>query len=165
MASPLENLDLYYTNRVYHVRHGSPVVSLGINLPSRPASRNLWDEALLSLPDDERAKLNIAQADEDDILRKVLAVVEERKEKCIGKQWKVKKFDGSEVVIRTELEKVITWVNKFKQVGDVAANYDPAHAALPWAAVRFILQSTINDVEIFSCMVEGIEKVYGNSLL
>jgi hypothetical protein len=137
---------------------------LNINLSSRPTSRNIWDEALLSLPEDEKSKLNIVQADEDDILRKVLAVVEERKEKCIGKQWKVKKFDGSEVVVRRKLEKVATWVNKFKEVGNQVANYDPAHAALPWAAVRFILQTTINDVEIFSSMVEGMEKVYGNSV-
>src|SRR5271155_4540520 len=92
------NLGLYYMNRVYHVRHEYSIVLLNIYLQSRPAMRNLWDEALGSLPDDERAKLNIAQADEDDILRKVLAVVEERKEKCIGRQWKVKKPDGSEVV-------------------------------------------------------------------
>ena len=136
---------------------------LNINLSSRPASRNLWDEALLSLPDDERAKLNFAEADEDDILRQVLAVVEGKKEKCIGKQWKIKKIDGSEVVVRNELEKVVKWVNKFKEVGNQAANYDPAHAALPWAAVRFILQTSINDIEIFSSMVEGMGKVYQNS--
>jgi hypothetical protein len=135
------------------------IILLKINLSSRPASRNLWDEALLSLPDDERARLNIAETDKDDILRKVLAVVEERKQKCIGKQWKVRKLDGSEVLVRTKLEKVVKWVNKFKEVGNQAANYDPAHAALPWAAVRFILQTTINDVEVFSGMVEGIQKV------
>jgi hypothetical protein len=28
----------------------------------------------------------------------------------------------------------------FKQVGDVAVQYDPAHAALPWAGIRFLLQ-------------------------
>jgi hypothetical protein len=55
-------------------------------------------------------------------------------------------------------------VNKFKEVGNQVANYDPAHAALPWAAVHFILQTTVNDVEIFSGMVEGIEKVHRDSI-
>jgi hypothetical protein len=32
------------------------------------------------------------------------------------------------------------WVDKFKTIGDNAIQYDPAHAALPWAGVRFILQ-------------------------
>lgn len=37
-------------------------------------------------------------------------------------------------------------VNKFKDVGDVAASYDPVHAALPWAAVRFLLEVSFLDV-------------------
>jgi hypothetical protein len=134
-------------------------VTAQYSISHRPVPQNLWDEALKSLPEDEKNKLNIAQVDEHDILQQVLVVAERRKEKCIGKQWKIKKLDGSEIVVRNELEKVVTWVNKFKEVGDQAANYDPSHAALPWAAVRLILQTTINDVEIFTGMVEGIEKV------
>jgi hypothetical protein len=41
------------------------------------------------------------------------------------------------------LEKIIAWVIKFKEVGDLAVQYDPIHAALPWAGVRFFLQ--VND--------------------
>jgi ankyrin repeat domain-containing protein 50 len=32
----------------------------------------------------------------------------------------------------------ISWLNKFKDIGDVATQYDPVHAALPWAATRLI---------------------------
>lgn len=44
------------------------------------------------------------------------------------------------IILRDLLEKVMVWVNKFKEVVDVAIQYDPVHAALPWAAVRFLLQ-------------------------
>jgi hypothetical protein len=37
------------------------------------------------------------------------------------------------------VEKTISVLNKFLSVGDVAVNFDPIHAALPWAAVRFVL--------------------------
>lgn len=37
----------------------------------------------------------------------------------------------------------ISWLNKFKDIGDVATQYDPVHAALPWAATRLILQIVI----------------------
>ncbi len=37
-------------------------------------------------------------------------------------------------------EKIVVWVRKFKAVGDIAVQYDPAHASLPWAGVRLILQ-------------------------
>jgi hypothetical protein len=36
--------------------------------------------------------------------------------------------------------KVIKWIDLFKQVRDTAVQYDPVHAALPWAGVRFLLQ-------------------------
>lgn len=38
------------------------------------------------------------------------------------------------------MEKIIVWVDKFKEIGDNVVAYDPAHAALPWAGVRFLLQ-------------------------
>jgi hypothetical protein len=44
------------------------------------------------------------------------------------------------VIVRHILLKVVKWVNHFKEIGDIIVNYDPAHAALPWAGVRFVLQ-------------------------
>lgn len=37
--------------------------------------------------------------------------------------------------------------------------YDPGHAALPWAAIRFFLQVTVNDVEIFGTILQSIEQI------
>ena len=48
--------------------------------------------------------------------------------------------NGKEIVLRDVLEKIIRWLNYFKAVGDAAVQYDPGHAALPWAGVRFLLQ-------------------------
>jgi len=56
------------------------------------------------------------------------------------RSWKYKNRNGENVVLRDLFEKMAKWVNKFKEVGDVAVQYDPAHAALPWAGVRFLLQ-------------------------
>ena len=55
------------------------------------------------------------------------------------KRWKYKKGD-KEIIIRDKLEKVVVWVNKFKELGDIAVQYDTGHASLPWAGIRFILQ-------------------------
>ena len=43
--------------------------------------------------------------------------------------------------------KVIRWINLFKQVGDAAVQYDPVHASLPCAGVRFLLQ--VCDFQIY----------------
>ena len=37
------------------------------------------------------------------------------------------------------VQKTVSVLNRFISVGDVAVNFDPVHAALPWAAVRFVL--------------------------
>ena len=44
------------------------------------------------------------------------------------------------IIIRDLLEKVSFWVSKFKEAVDVAVQFDPLHASLPWAAVRSLLQ-------------------------
>lgn len=43
------------------------------------------------------------------------------------------------VVLRDVLRWIAVWIDKFKVVGNNAVNHDPVHAALQWAAVRFVL--------------------------
>ena len=52
----------------------------------------------------------------------------------------IKFSSGKTFVVRDAFEKLAAWTTRFIEVGDVAVQYDPAHAALPWAAVRFILK-------------------------
>ena len=67
-----------------------------------------------------------------------------------GEQWKVK-FRGEEVMLRDVGMKILHWVDKFKQVGDIIVQYDPAHAALPWAGFRFLLQVGLNCGTFLCC--------------
>ena len=60
-----------------------------------------------------------------------------------GKQWKVK-IRGEEVVLRDVGMKILHWADRFKQIGDIIVQYDPAHAAIPWAGFRFLLQVYFN---------------------
>lgn len=39
----------------------------------------------------------------------------------------------------SSIGKLLSVLNSFASVGDVAVSFDPAHAALPWAAVRSVL--------------------------
>lgn len=49
-------------------------------------------------------------------------------------------FKGEQIVVRDLADKIITWMDKFKAVGDTVIQIDPMHAALPWAGVRLLLQ-------------------------
>ena len=66
---------------------------------------------------------------------------------------------GKPIVLREVLAKIVSCVNKFKEVGDIITQYDPAHAALPWAAVRLILQAAVSEQQIYDSMLEGLEHV------
>lgn len=45
-------------------------------------------------------------------------------------------------------------------MGDAAVKYDPSgYAALPWAIVSGLLQISVNDVQSFGAMTEGLELV------
>ena len=70
----------------------------------------------------------------------MLGEVQRKKQTCIDHRLKYKRSNGESVHLYDVFEKIVKWVNKFKEVGDAAAQYDPGHAALPWAAIRFVLQ-------------------------
>ena len=80
-----------------------------------------------------------------------------RLEESVNKRWIYTTSNGERIVLRGLFEKVTGHISKFKEIGDVVVQYDLAHAARPWALVRFFLQAALNDVETFGAMVEGVE--------
>lgn len=63
------------------------------------------------------------------------------------------------VILRDVMEKTIHWINCFKEVGDNAVQFDPGHAALPWAALRFVLQAMVNYSEKEREILEELELI------
>lgn len=140
----------------------APASGSGSGQPTGPAksSENRWAKALESLNENDKLQLQVDPDGKDyfAILKEVLDKATEKKKLCIQKAWKFKR-DGKVVIIRDLFEKIVVWVEKFKEVGDIAVSYAPVHAALPWAAVRFLLTIAIEDAQTFGAMVEGIERV------
>lgn len=102
-------------------------------------SMDLWQKALATLDDDLKASLDFKNSTKRDILEKTLKTAEEKKQIALKRRWKIK-IKNKEVVVRDVLEKIIKWLDHFKAIGDIAVQYDQAHAALPWAGVRFLLE-------------------------
>ena len=121
------------------------------------ASKDLWQEALATLSDQDRRAVSISCSEKPAILEDILIAAESKRQTCMQKRWKFKRKNGDVIILRDVCEKLIKWVQKFKEVGDIAVQYDTAHAALPWAAVRLLLQLSINDVETFGSMAESLE--------
>lgn len=56
-----------------------------------------------------------------------------------AKEWNVK-IGSHEWKIRNGMSKIMNWVQRFKELGDILVSMDPVHAAPPWAAFRLLLQ-------------------------
>lgn len=104
------------------------------------SSHDLWARAAAQLPDDDKRNINFSRPDKLNILADLHAEAEKAKQRSIETRWKYTRRNGETVILRDLFEKIVRWIDTFKQIGDVAVQYDPAHASLPWAGIRFILQ-------------------------
>ena len=101
---------------------------------------DLWDNAFKSLKEKDKQNVDFQRTDKRAILEDVLVEVQKKKQDCLTRRLKYTRSNGDSVHIYDVCEKIVNWVNKFKEIGDAAMQYDPGHAALPWAAIRFFLQ-------------------------
>ncbi|KAI5810371.1 hypothetical protein BZA77DRAFT_172525 [Pyronema omphalodes] len=58
-----------------------------------------------------------------------------------------------------KIDKLLNWIDKFKEIGDIVVQYDPAHAALPWAAFRFLLKICVDRHKTLDAIVDGLEHI------
>jgi hypothetical protein len=74
------------------------------------------------------------------VLRQILREVEEEREQWLKRRWMIPRANKPPIIPRDKIHQIIFWIERFIQIGDCALKYDPAHAALPWAGVRFVLK-------------------------
>jgi hypothetical protein len=100
---------------------------------------DLWKRAVDELPNKEKETLELLKGNKvDDIIEDALALTKSSEEKVKQRGFKIKGRNG-EVPLRYYIDKFAKALKEFKEVGDVLVQYDPGHAALPWASVRFLL--------------------------
>ncbi|KAG4261690.1 hypothetical protein FPRO03_11707 [Fusarium proliferatum] len=126
---------------------------------SNTSAQSLWDQAYNSLGADLKTSLGQAATHKRDILAAALEAAETRKTTSLRRRWKFKRSNGEVVIVRDVLEKIAKWIDSFKAVGDAAVQFDASNASLPWAAVRLLLQVTVNDVQQYGTMVQDLEVV------
>lgn len=106
----------------------------------RYSSNDLWASAAAQLFDDDKRNINFSRPDKLNILTELHADVERSKQGSIKSRWKYTRKSGETVILRDVFEKIVRWIDTFKQVGDIAVQYDPSHASLPWAGILLVLQ-------------------------
>ncbi|KAF6809884.1 ankyrin repeat domain-containing protein [Colletotrichum musicola] len=119
---------------------------------------NLWGKAFNSLTPELQKALYPVKTHKRDVLATVLKEAEAKRALSLRKRWNFTKPNGDVIIVRDVLEKIMGWVQRFKDTGDIIVQYDPAHAALPWAAVRFLLQVSVSEVQLFA-MADDLENI------
>ncbi|KAI9669918.1 MAG: hypothetical protein M1831_006954 [Alyxoria varia] len=113
---------------------------------------DLWALAADNLRQEDKNSLGELKANTTRV-EDVASAVEERKKECKDRQWELKRSKGKDaIVLRDVFSKISAWLQKFVEVGDVAVNFDPGHAALPWAGIRFLLKQ-------YAAVAEGVERM------
>ena len=104
-------------------------------------SRDLWVTALYTLKEEDRKLVTFDGQRRLDVLSDLGQLVAAARDTSIKKRWRFHRpGSGQTVILRDLFSKIVVWIDRFKQIGDIVVQYDPLHAALPWAGVRFLLQ-------------------------
>lgn len=120
---------------------------------------DLWSLAMRGLPEDDQALIRDMLPTQDlgqDLsqnIKELVTLARTKQRACEESSYEFS-FQGKKIILRDVAQKVIYWLNRFKDVGDVAVNFDPIHAALPWAGVRFLLQVISTHQSIFDSFSE-----------
>ncbi|KAK2761254.1 hypothetical protein FQN54_001776 [Arachnomyces sp. PD_36] len=130
-------------------------------VPSESSARDLWKEALENLPAGTRKKLESSglgdiksesmRSQIDDLVN----VAKDKQEECEKKFWKVN-VNGNEIVLRDYATKIIGWV---QQTGDIAVQFAPPQASLPWSVIKSVLQITVIEDEQMGALLASVEKI------
>lgn len=104
------------------------------------------NKALQLLSEQDRATIqehiSPTVEDIDSMLLSAFNAAKDKQRLCENRRWTFT-FRGHIVRLGDEADKVVRWLDRFKQVGDVAVNADPIHAGLPWAGIRILLEVQI----------------------
>jgi hypothetical protein len=107
------------------------------------SSKNLWKEATKALFLEEVESIDFDSSKGQPwlvILKDLKQEAEAKKEQWTKKRWTINRTDKAPIIPREKMDRILFWVDKFVQIGDCAVQYDPGHAALAWAAIRFVLK-------------------------
>lgn len=100
-----------------------------------------WKYATLLLNDQEKELLQLPGdgVEPSSILADLHRLAAEKQKVVQDKAWKIN-FGGRRIALKDIIAKMASWLKSFEAIGDILVSMDPGHAALPWAAVKLLLQ-------------------------
>ncbi|KIX08998.1 uncharacterized protein Z518_00076 [Rhinocladiella mackenziei CBS 650.93] len=111
--------------------NASAVPSSSQQAAPNPSGHNVLDVALKRLSDNDRETprkhIPPTSSDIDLALEQAVAAAKEKQRCCLENSWRIR-LAGKEFILKKKADKIVRWLIRFKEVGDVAAAADPVHA-------------------------------------
>lgn len=121
--------------------------------PTARVPRDLWLEAIEKLPKEANRELHITDSThmsqptailqhncntstQLQQIQDLASLAKKRQEECEKKFWKFRVGDH-EVVLR---DYAVTIIGSLQKIGDVAIQFAPPQASIPWTAVKVLMQ-------------------------
>jgi hypothetical protein len=113
-----------------------------------PKARDLWHDAQQSLSPEDITNLlpldsNLSPQWFQDLYNMAVQIPDDSWSRRLTSD-----FSGRKIPLRDLADKILVWLNKFKEIGDHAVSFDPVVAILPWAGVRVLLQVGIGSFSL-----------------
>ena len=124
-------------------------LSTGAPTPAAHTSQTIWDEALENLTPKQQGSFSHCNFSMPTDSRELINAVRSKQVELGKLSWPSHSKLGNRIFnVEKLMENVINWVDRFKSIGDIIAQYDPTHIALPWAGIRFLLQVGFDNTSI-----------------
>ncbi|KAL7266669.1 hypothetical protein RUND412_010779 [Rhizina undulata] len=151
-------------------RHAPPAISPEVSnvtiapdaqqvpVESPSPAQTLWEKAVDKLDPADRKEFNLEVADIN-TLKDVLQAANNKRQECEDKRWKYQKENGDEVVLRNVVNRLLTNLNKFVNIGDVAVPFCPQPVSAAWSLFQFLLKVSTIDMENMGNLLFGLEDI------
>ncbi len=115
-----------------HVKYERREASSPGSLSKPTTEASLWQEAVAKVSWKLPQGLELNTSDTSTTLNLLYQEANERKDNVekSHRRWRLK--SGAEVTVRDIWGNIMIWVKRFQIIGDIAIQYDPGHASLPW---------------------------------
>ena len=105
-----------------------------------------------------RKLLEAVPSSSKDLPSRILEETEKSKARLEERRWKLILAE-KEILLYNQFNKIIKFVQAFKDVTTSAAGLDPVHAGLPLAGLFLLMQFVVADTDQYTSMVAGVEEV------
>lgn len=91
----------------------------------------------------------------------IAAIQKEAKSRRDVSEQSQRKILGSKYTYREVCDKVSSCAQKFEIIVDMVTQAEPVYSALPWAAIRFVINCAVGESETYQNILDGTELISG----